>query len=323
MAIDEYQQITDRLTKEAAGHLARIEQTIESSSVISPRLLQVIGALWAHHGRDFAGLANQAMIRGEPEETQVDLTDEGLVFGFSVYPWPFDQIRKHFAMISSASGAGYLGKLAQISNDRNNWSLDVLAHWVLSVGTHGSWHALAIATLPPRSKAVVLHVQPAELLTNEEQTLMAQNRKAAEIESDRAARREEVRARLCAAIERDDVNQVREVVDSADFPAEEVVNLADGYQVTPLQWACFGGAHANSAAYLLDQAANVHHVNVLGETALHRASKGTNAELVRLLLNAGARIDAPDINNATPLLHAMLGSMDCDIIKTLIGAGPT
>lgn len=91
-----------------------------------------------------------------------------------------------------------------------------------------------------------------------------------------------------------------------------------------------GSATAAAVALMLGLGISPHARNGLGEQALHTASYAGNAEAVRLLLDAGADLDARDDNfDGTPLAYATVGSGEragqpgnwIDTVRLLVDAG--
>ena len=79
------------------------------------------------------------------------------------------------------------------------------------------------------------------------------------------------------------------------------------YQVSPLSLACEGG-HTKIAKKLLYRkgklVANVEAKRLGGETPLMLAARNGNAELVRLLIEAGVKVDATEVKGQTALMWA-------------------
>jgi ankyrin repeat protein len=91
-----------------------------------------------------------------------------------------------------------------------------------------------------------------------------------------------------------------------------------------------GSAPAAAVALMLSLGFTPHTRNGFGEQALHTASYAGNAETVRLLLDAGADVDARDENfDGTPLAYATVGSGEragqpgswIETVRLLIDAG--
>ena len=91
-----------------------------------------------------------------------------------------------------------------------------------------------------------------------------------------------------------------------------------------------GTSPANAIALMLDLGFSPHARNDLGEQPLHSAAYFGNAEVVRLLLHAGADVDARDARfDSTPLTFATIGSGEqvgkpgdwADTVRLLIEAG--
>ena len=91
-----------------------------------------------------------------------------------------------------------------------------------------------------------------------------------------------------------------------------------------------GTSPAGAIALMLDLGFSPHARNDLGEQPLHSAAYSGNAEVVRLLLHAGADVDARDARfDSTPLTFATVGSGEqvgkpgdwADTVRLLIEAG--
>ena len=91
-----------------------------------------------------------------------------------------------------------------------------------------------------------------------------------------------------------------------------------------------GSAPAAAVALMLDFGFTPHARNGMGEQPLHTASFSGNAEAVRLLLDAGADVDARDDNfDGTPLAYATVGSGEragqsgdwIETVRLLVAAG--
>jgi ankyrin repeat protein len=78
------------------------------------------------------------------------------------------------------------------------------------------------------------------------------------------------------------------------------LNVKNNHEETPLMLVCLKG-HFGLAKYLIERDADV---NQPGWTPLHYAASGGNTEIVHLLLNHSAYIDAASPNGTTPLMMA-------------------
>jgi ankyrin repeat protein len=82
-----------------------------------------------------------------------------------------------------------------------------------------------------------------------------------------------------------------------EFPNN--LQITDANQLTPLHWACWGGAY-DVASYLLNQGANVHLKDKFGRASIHLAFQ--NSKLLQLLLENGAKVnDTTEKFGYTPL----------------------
>lgn len=93
----------------------------------------------------------------------------------------------------------------------------------------------------------------------------------------------------------------------------------DRSESVPLHFAVEYGA-ADLARMLLDAGAGVDARNFVGETPLHFAAKKNHADLARMLLDAGAVVDAKDDEGKTPL-HKACESGNVAVAGALIEAG--
>lgn len=93
----------------------------------------------------------------------------------------------------------------------------------------------------------------------------------------------------------------------------------DRSESVPLHFAVEYGA-ADLARMLLDAGASVDARNFVGETPLHFAAKKNHADLARMLLDAGAVVDAKDDEGKTPL-HKACESGNVAVAGALIEAG--
>jgi ankyrin repeat protein len=82
-----------------------------------------------------------------------------------------------------------------------------------------------------------------------------------------------------------------------------ITEKRDYYGGTPLHWAAESG-HLEVVALLLEKGANVNAQNQHGETPLHRAAWDGHLEVVRLLLAKGTNVEAKDRDGLCPLAVA-------------------
>ena len=78
----------------------------------------------------------------------------------------------------------------------------------------------------------------------------------------------------------------------------------------------------NTVKILLDAGANIEATDEYGITALHLAARSDSKETVLILLDRGAKVDATDYSDFTAL-HAATESARVDIMKTLVARGAT
>lgn len=76
--------------------------------------------------------------------------------------------------------------------------------------------------------------------------------------------------------------------------------------MTPLIHACLSGRTQCVRELLLEPSVDVDFADPDGHTALHAASAFGHKECVELLIQAGAKLDAPDNEGATPLDGAIM-----------------
>ncbi|HEY0823349.1 MAG TPA: ankyrin repeat domain-containing protein, partial [Ramlibacter sp.] len=102
------------------------------------------------------------------------------------------------------------------------------------------------------------------------------------------------------------------------------VRALNRYGSTALMGPSYRG-HVETVRVLLQTPIDIHHVNDLGWTALLEAivlgrDGPAHREIVRMLIDAGSRVDQPDREGVTPLRHAeRLGQ--AEVARMLRAAG--
>ena len=113
---------------------------------------------------------------------------------------------------------------------------------------------------------------------------------------------------LHAAVEAGDLVRLQVLV-GAGADIEEIHVSADGRRMPPLYRAAKNG-HKILALYLVEHGANKEaDVNNCGGTALHVAVEGLHIEVVRMLIEHGAKKDVIDNKRQTPLIWATYGQV--------------
>jgi ankyrin repeat protein len=130
-----------------------------------------------------------------------------------------------------------------------------------------------------------------------------------------------VRHQLKIAIIARDESKIKEIVENPMF------NINDdlpGSSWTALHWACYWVQPKENntiVPYLLSKKANPACLDNSKQTALHLAAGTGNTEVVRLLVEAGANVNAKDKYDITPLYVAAQSSPDDAVITYLLANG--
>ena len=99
------------------------------------------------------------------------------------------------------------------------------------------------------------------------------------------------------------------------------VDAMDDQGRTALQWAASDDRGARTVALLIDHQADVNHVDARGFTALQLAAKKGNADTVRALLEHGAKVNAIGPMGITAMHLAVERAGREQIVRLLINAG--
>jgi ankyrin repeat protein len=89
----------------------------------------------------------------------------------------------------------------------------------------------------------------------------------------------------------------------------QLAGIADANGDTPLHWA-EAGTPIEVIRLLVKAGANVNATNALGQTPLHNAAKNGCSEMLFFLIENGANATAKDIHGFTPLFYAVLSGQD-------------
>ena len=100
--------------------------------------------------------------------------------------------------------------------------------------------------------------------------------------------------------------------------AQLQLRIADGADPNQELAHALDAGDALRAAWLLRHGADANHPNLLGEPPLHQAIRNQEPDLVSLLLDAGARLDARDASGWTALMKAAWAN-DADSVVKLVG----
>lgn len=120
----------------------------------------------------------------------------------------------------------------------------------------------------------------------------------------------------------------RDAPGSLQFPVPllhtpSVAFKADRAGRLPLHYAALEGRAADVAAYLGEDPDAANLADSAGFTPLHFAAQGQHAEAARVLIEAGAQVDARNRFGATALLVALANVRDGDgtVVHVLLEAG--
>ncbi|MBB5866361.1 quinoprotein dehydrogenase-associated probable ABC transporter substrate-binding protein [Xanthomonas arboricola] len=100
--------------------------------------------------------------------------------------------------------------------------------------------------------------------------------------------------------------------------AQLQLRIADGADPNQELAHALDAGDALRASWLLRHGADANHPNLLGEPPLHQAIRNQEPDLVSLLLDAGARLDARDASGWTALMKAAWAN-DADSVTRLVG----
>lgn len=103
-----------------------------------------------------------------------------------------------------------------------------------------------------------------------------------------------------------------------DYSTDEI-NKQGNYGNTALMKAAREG-NIDIVTDLLDSGADIHMTNVDGNTALWLSCFGGNTEIIKLLIAKGIEIDTLNVNGVTPLMYASSSGRD-EIVSMLVDAG--
>lgn len=93
-----------------------------------------------------------------------------------------------------------------------------------------------------------------------------------------------------------------------------------GYRHTPLMHASETGCK-HIVEFLIEAGANINAVDIDGETALLKSCGKPNHEVTNILINAGANVNLKNSRGKTPLYMASIHSNDTPIVQKLIDKG--
>ena len=102
--------------------------------------------------------------------------------------------------------------------------------------------------------------------------------------------------------------------------AGTVIEAHDHLGWTPLVTAILFSENPDAVRVLLDAGANLEAGDVFGSTPLMHAASDDDPDAVRLLLAAGAGLGVRDATGMTPLMHAASGGFP-DVVQVLLDAG--
>lgn len=124
-------------------------------------------------------------------------------------------------------------------------------------------------------------------------------------------------------IEKNNIDKVKKYLSSGisvDAILHSRQTIWDTNYFSILALASFAGS-AEIVDFLIEKGVNVNQMDCLKyRTALHWAVASDNAEIVRVLLNAGSIVNMPDRDSVTPLILASnLGNLN--IVRQLIASG--
>ncbi|CAB3373757.1 Hypothetical predicted protein [Cloeon dipterum] len=118
---------------------------------------------------------------------------------------------------------------------------------------------------------------------------------------------------LQTAVVGSDLKMVKMLLQHCNIDAESIGNGR-----TALMMACAAGK-ADVAEYLLENGANIEKQDRIGMTALHHSL--LHARMAKLILDAGAAVDAADSCGWTPLMRAVLLGCEPQVVRLLINHG--
>ena len=142
------------------------------------------------------------------------------------------------------------------------------------------------------------------------------------MEERRVERRTAARAVLEAALDTDDVEELRRIAVQAATQDGADVNTwrAEGAGEEPLLVVAAEGGLAETVQALLEAGAEVGHADIDGYTALYGAAVTGHVDVIKVLLEAGAEVDQASNEGQTALTSAA-GTGHVEAVLALLEAG--
>jgi ankyrin repeat protein len=125
--------------------------------------------------------------------------------------------------------------------------------------------------------------------------------------------------KLCRFLIDQGANVNRPDAETGETPLHSAVSKSDLKYNTVLRVLLDAGANPNCATKpSVETGAFMRDCRTKGETPLHRAAAFCNEEAIQMLLDAGAKVDARDMNGETPLSWASWYGRSVPVLRKLL-----